>query len=867
VTPEVETTDPEEQEQDVYPPRTEDDIVEVIGSMEDVDDEDLEDAVRQISELADNNLRTGNPSVRVHADAPIRSLVNPDENTVEIQEKYRQDKNTILSNPEAVEAFNKLLHDQEPPTKEAELVGEEYYMAQTLPGFQDVGNIKWWSLMDEGSYREETRGPEGREHLNLENEGEIHGYRIELDGEPLTPEQAQNLSLMMNIRDSEGSGLERNRIPELITRYDSTEEVLESEDIDESDYLQQIQEAQRDGLITEEGDLTLKGWTSTADMQARDLRRLEEHDRGDRVIFNTLSHSDIPFMTEDDVVEHDARLELNASTGDQRSAEGRVERGDLQGELVELADQIEDLTGFRIDDTTEEVEEDYSVGLRELYSSLRGQEIPEDVVGSMEGEMRDNIIEVAASNGSLLSVSDPEYSIEIDRGDSDELEELMGCHPDRIEQELNENTSLKMTDRGVRLVYEGDDEGMVAEIIDDLTGSIYGFRTEVEDGRISTNIRNNVLNESYLELIDRLDDPAGHPISHQYGMIGSITSYEERDKEFRDAIEELEEEGFIDTELRWGTWSNATVKPTAKNPREYREAIQTIEELDFVETPKTTHTQTWRQRTQVDLDDVMVEMEITSEDDEKVSEILGDAEDELREKANIPRTHESEMVPDYEYYGPSNLIELANKTLDVVDSEHLTGLARKVVDEPEMEEKMSFPRYISDLNEEVEDYDHGYSDELVEGLRELQEQGMLEVQREIKGHGPRECRSMEYTDINGQARVDYSELGEDQIEELRRLETQGLIELDEPLRAMSVTDLGESDHEYSINLEMTAEEVDIDDVERTARVSYTPGDEQVHEADPRLKDIGDRLDPLNLDTKPYEEVTVENRFDYGDALV
>ena len=66
---------------------------------------------------------------------------------------------------------------------------------------------------------------------------------------------------------------------------------------------------------------------------------------------------------------------------------------------------------------------------------------------------------------------------------------------------------------------------------------------------------------------------------------------------------------------------------------------------------------------------------------------------------------------------------------------------------------------------------------------------------------------------------------------------------------------------------MTAEEVDIDDVERTARLSYAPGDEQVYEADSRLKEIGDRLDPLNLDTEPYEEVTVENRFDYGDALV
>lgn len=864
MTPEVETTDPEEQEQDVYPPRTEDDILEVIGSMEDVDDEDLEDAVRQISELADNNLRTGDPSVRVHADAPIRSLVNPDENTVEIQEEYRQDENTILSNPEAVEAFNKLLHDQEPPTKEAELVGEEYYMAQTLPGFQDVGNIKWWTLMDGGSYREETRGLEGREHLNLEKEGEIHGYRIELDGEPLTPEQVQNLSLMMNIRDSEGSGLERNRIPELITRYDSTEEVLESEDIDESDYLQQIQEAQRDGLITEEGDLTLKGWISTADMQARDLRRLEELDRDDRVIFNTLSHFDIPFMTEDDMVGHDATLELSARTGDQRSAEGRVERGELQGELAELADQIEDLTGFRIDDTTEEVEEDYSVGLRDLYSSLRGQEIPEDVVGSMEGEMRDNIIEAAASNGSVLSVSDPEYSVVIDCGDFDELEDLMGYHPDRIEQELNEKTSVRLTDRGVRLAYEGDDEGMVAEVIDGLRGRISGFNTWVEDGSISTNIERNEMNESYLELIDRLDDPVEHPISHQYGRIGRITSYEETDQEFRDAIEELEEEGFIETELGWGTWSSATVKPTAKNPMEYREAIQTIEELDFVETPKAT--QRWKERTQVDLDDVMVEMEVTSDDDEKVSEILGDAEEELREKASIWATKESEMVPDYEYCGPSNLIELVNKTLDVVDSKHLTGLARKVVDEPEMEEKISFPEYISDLNEQVEDYDHGYSDELVESLRELQEEGLLDVQREIKGHGPHEYRRMEYTDINGEARVNYSELEEDQIEELRRLESQGLIELDEPSHEMRVKDLGESVHAYNINVEMTAEEVDIDDVERTARVSYTPGDEQVYEVDPRLEEIGDRLDPLNLGTEPYEEVTVENQFDYGEAL-
>ena len=836
MTPEVETTDPEEQEQDVYPPRNEDDILEVIGSMEDVDDEDLEDAVRQISELADDNLRTGDPSVRVHANAPIRSTVNPEENTVELDDGT-----------------------------EAQLVGEEYYMAQTLPGFQDVGNIKWWSLMDEGSYREETRGLEGREHLNLETEGDIHGYRIELDGEPLSPEQVQNLSLIMNIRDSEGSDLERNRIPELITRYDSTEEVLENEDIDESDYIQQIQEAQQHGLVTGEGDLTLKGWISTADMQARDLRRLEELDGDDTVVFNTLSHFDIPFMSEDDMVGHDATLELNARTGDQRSAEGRVERGELQGELAELADQIEDLTGFRIDDTTEEVEEDYSVGLRELYSSLRGQEIPEDVVGSLEGEMRDNIIEVAASNGSVLRASDPEYSVEIDRGDFEELEELLGYHPDRIEQVLNENTSVKMTDRGVRLVYEGDDEGIVAEVIDGLRGRMSSFNTEVEDGRISTNVDSNVMNESYLELIDRLDDPVEHPISHQYGMIGRITSYEETDQEFRDAIEELEEEGFIETELRWGTWASATVKPTAKNPREYREAIQTIEELDFVETPKAT--QRWEERTQVDLDDVMVEMEVTSDDDERVSEILGDAEEELREKASIRTTQESEMVPDYEHYSPSNPTEMVNKMLDMVDSEYLTGLARKVVDEPDMEEKISFPRYISDLNEEVEDYDHGYSDELVESLRELQEEGMLDVQRKIKGHGPHEYRSMDYTDINGEARVDYSELEEDQIEELRRLESQGLIELDEPSHEMRVRDLGESEHEYSINVEMKAEEVDIDDVERTARVSYTPGDEQVYEADPRLEEIGDQLDPLNLDTEPYEEVTVENRFDYGDALV
>ena len=75
--------------------------------MEDVENEDVENAVREISEIADDNLRG---AVTNHFQAPIRSLNNPEENTVELEDGT-----------------------------EAQVVGEEYFVNQNLPGFQDVG--------------------------------------------------------------------------------------------------------------------------------------------------------------------------------------------------------------------------------------------------------------------------------------------------------------------------------------------------------------------------------------------------------------------------------------------------------------------------------------------------------------------------------------------------------------------------------------------------------------------------------------------------------------------------------------------------------------------------------------------------------
>lgn len=361
----INVPDPEEREQDVYSPRSEADLEQLIDQMEDVESEDVEDAVRQISEIADDNLRG---AVTNHFEAPIRSLNNPEENTVEIQEEYKSEEDTMFSNPEAVEAFNKLLHGQEPPKENAEIVGEEYFLNQNLQGFQDVGNVKWWTLMDEDSYREETRGVRNRdnvdrglEHLQLDNEGDIHAYRVELDGRPVEPEQVQKLARNLQVR-RDHSNPEGNRIPQIMLENDSMEEapvsppseiVFGTTDMDNMimtthDFESEYEEARELGLVTDEGNLTLKGWLSAVDLEAADIRSLE---RKDEVIpFSNLEREHIPGETEEYTEVGNVNLTFAIPEG--RFAD-REEIGDYRaGAKINRTD---DYTEFETEDLVEEI--------------------------------------------------------------------------------------------------------------------------------------------------------------------------------------------------------------------------------------------------------------------------------------------------------------------------------------------------------------------------------------------------------------------------------------------------------------------------------------------------------------------------------
>lgn len=74
-----------------------------------VESEDLEQAVREISSIADDNLRNGQTEVNDYFRAPIQSLNNTRENSVELE--YGTD---------------------------AQVAGEEYSVGQTLPCYQHI---------------------------------------------------------------------------------------------------------------------------------------------------------------------------------------------------------------------------------------------------------------------------------------------------------------------------------------------------------------------------------------------------------------------------------------------------------------------------------------------------------------------------------------------------------------------------------------------------------------------------------------------------------------------------------------------------------------------------------------------------------
>jgi uncharacterized protein (UPF0147 family) len=851
----VEAPDVEERDQDVYPPRSEEDLESVVEELEEVEDEEVEQAVRQVSELADDNLRTGQNSVGIHANAPIRSLNNPEENQVEMSDG-----------------------------SQGQVLGEEYFVGQNLPGFQDVGNIKWWTLMEDGSYREETRGG-GREHLQLNNEGDIDGYRIELDGEVLEGEQVQRLARNLRIRSEANTSVtEENIIPENIIEHSTREELLENTELSESEYVEQIEEAQEYGLITEEGELTLKGWVTGADMQAQDLRGLEEISNGaDTAQFGRLHSEEMPGADSDNLVGHDATL--TAST--HRSLEsfivdGRVEDEELDDELSELLQRINRVAEFDIEDKGEEQTETYTTGIREFYDGVMGWEVPkEDIVGNMSRGQAAELARAAKrddNNNLEVSFQDAELYTSQNGNAADrdlqlnDLSEYLGCSEEDLEREMKENLDFNIEEGSLEIEYDGDNEKL-SDMLYNLDPWLIG---SLEDDRPEGSFTSEkVLNTSYLELLEFEDELNTSEFNRRYGKIGRIREYTEKSEELKSKVEELEEDGIIETELTETLNPTADVRIAAEDPLEYREALREIDELSYLNFPKSTDS--WREHVKTDLENVKASFNVTTDDREKLKEMLGDMEGEFRDLVeDEDDMFLGESVVEVKEYrkgipGPKDLINFA---VDYVDSEYLEEAVRKVVDEPEMVEKTVFgERGLTDQHKTIDEYGVGDnerpSERILEKLGELYDAGLIDAERRIYNRREDyETREEEFTDYTETARVDYGELDSEQKEELRRLEEQGLITLDEPEKDLEITSQGDR-NENGISIELQGEysihDIDIEG-EMEFDVEYEPGDNFIYQASDDMRRVAEQLDPLNFNSDPYEDVTVENDFNYGEEI-
>ncbi|MFB6115149.1 MAG: hypothetical protein ABEK04_02570, partial [Candidatus Nanohalobium sp.] len=110
---------------------------------------------------------------------------------------------------------------------------------------------------------------------------------------------------------------------------------------------------------------------------------------------------------------------------------------------------------------------------------------------------------------------------------------------------------------------------------------------------------------------------------------------------------------------------------------------------------------------------------------------------------------------------------------------------------------------------------------------------------------------------------------EEEKETLYELQEQGIAELDEGKRDLSI----EHNNDVNFQQEWTAEATHVDtvfdeDEEETTyedRIEFEHDEITRYGTNEQVREIAEALDPMNFETRPYDEVTVDTDFDYNLA--
>lgn len=230
-----------------HPIREEDELESALKEMKKVRDEDFETEVLALRNNLDEFVRR---RVRNH-NTHIGLMNNPTVNEVDIDgDKYQ-------------------------------IVGERFFELSQFPEFGDIGEVRWSALAPEDSWGMET--PVNRGEHAVGRGRQIEAYQVTLDGEHLEPSEVEALSQDVRIAQETENDFTLDA-PRLIAEYDSITEVVENENITHEEFEEELRSAKHRKMVTEDLDLTLKGWMSFIDTNARGIAALERLDESQETV-------------------------------------------------------------------------------------------------------------------------------------------------------------------------------------------------------------------------------------------------------------------------------------------------------------------------------------------------------------------------------------------------------------------------------------------------------------------------------------------------------------------------------------------------------------------------------------------------------
>lgn len=226
------------------------------------DDEDLENAVEQMRPVGDEDFESEVLALRNNLDEFVRTRVGNHNTHI-----------GLMNNP--------TVNEVEVDGENYQVVGERFFEMSQFPEFGDVGEIRWSALAPQDSWGMETPADRGEHAVGRGRD--IEAYRVTVDGEPLGPGEVEALSQDVRISHETEQDFTLEA-PRMIAEYGSMGEALENENITEEEFEQELNSAKHRGMVTDDLDLTLKGWMSFMETNARGLSALEQVDESQESI-------------------------------------------------------------------------------------------------------------------------------------------------------------------------------------------------------------------------------------------------------------------------------------------------------------------------------------------------------------------------------------------------------------------------------------------------------------------------------------------------------------------------------------------------------------------------------------------------------